>query len=100
MKPPESGARNSRSSTFFESRHHGKDSIKTAGRMHRQRVLPGIAGEAEDLRGASRSRRREARPAADHRRIRGRLSLSEDMLPPDRLVASGQEGRAGDLLVV
>src|ERR1700694_2287868 len=41
--------RNSRSNNCFEARNHGKVPLKTAGRVHRQRELSGIAGKAEDL---------------------------------------------------
>src|SRR5437016_958296 len=92
MRRLESGARNSRSSSCFEIRHHVKVPIETARRVHRQRWLRGFIGEAEDLRGASRSCWREAWPHADHRRIGRQLSLSESVLPPDRIAAIGQEG--------
>src|ERR1700730_2028606 len=95
MKPPGSGARNSRSSTCFETSNHGKATVKTVSRVHRQRGLRGISGDAEDLRCATRPGRREAWPASGHRRIRRGLPISEGVLPLDRAAAGRQEGLVG-----
>jgi hypothetical protein len=35
MKPPESAAKNLKSSTYSETKEHGKDTIKAARRVHR-----------------------------------------------------------------
>src|SRR6266849_6836661 len=98
MKPPESGVGNSRSSTCFEIRNHGKAASKTTGRVRRQRGLLGVAREAEDLRRPPRRRCGETWSAPDRRRIRGGLPLSENVLSPDRLAAVRQEGGIGRCL--
>jgi hypothetical protein len=92
-KPPASVARNSRSSTCFEeARSNGETESKTPGRMHRQRRLSGVTRDAKNLRRVARCRGGKARACTDHRRIRGRLSLSWNIVPFDRATASCQEG--------